>query len=163
MGSTSRLSRSPTPTREKRVFFHVCGIRLMLISVCPSRSVTAFTVRLTPWTETEPFSVINMARLGGTSSSSSLDSSRERRPATRAVPSTWPETMCPPRRSLARTAFSRCTGPGWSRPTVRLRLSREMSKKQPWPVGEITVMQAPLTEMESPSEMSLESRSPQRR
>ena len=133
----------------------------MSMSVPASWSRNWLTVRLTPCSATEPFSVTKALSSAGTRTVRPTDSSRDSTATTVATASTWPETRWPPSRSDQRNAFSRFTGPGASRPTVRLRLSREMSTANPCSSGRITVMQAPLMATESPSFTSEASRPPQ--
>ena len=68
------------------------------------------------------------------------------------VPSTWPWTRWPPRRSSSRTERSRLTAaPGVSAPRLeRVRVSRITSAVNVPPAWPETVRQTPLTAMESP-------------
>src|SRR5215213_9073702 len=72
------------------------------------------------------------------------------------VPSTWPCTMWPPRRSPARSGSSRLTlSPAPSGPSdERRRVSAITSARKPSGAGSTAVRQTPLTAIESPGESS---------
>src|SRR5215468_7771392 len=80
----------------------------------------------------------------------------------RLTPSTWPWTMCPPRRSPTRSDRSRLTGePGARAPSpVRLSVSAMTSAVKAAPDRPVTVRQVPLTAIESPGRASAVTRGP---
>ena len=67
------------------------------------------TVKLIPSTAIEPFFTIYLDKSPGASISSRMESPAMPTAAMRPMPSTWPRTMCPPKRESARMARSRFT------------------------------------------------------
>ena len=124
----------------------------MLTSHPVGWSCTRLTVRLAPSMVIEPLVARNRASSRGASTHSSQLSPTSAKRVTVPTPSTWPATMWPPSRSCARSAFSRFTGPVWSRPAVLSSDSAETSNPSNDCCASIavTVMQAPLRAMLSP-------------
>ena len=111
---------------------------------------TPDTVRLTPSTATEPFSTRYCASEDGASILAVPPSCISR---TRATPSTWPCTRCPPSRVASVTGRSRLTGaPGSRRESaVRRSVSSERSNERDRPSLATTVRQTPFTATEAPT------------
>src|SRR5579863_95059 len=104
--STSRLTVIPGSAWPRLVRSSVSGIR----ETVNDRSSRSATVSETPSTVIDPL----YTRYRRTAGSASILTRREKpsstTPAILPTPSTWPWTMCPPRRSCKRIASSRLTG-----------------------------------------------------
>ena len=91
---------------------------------------------------------------GSISISSTREKPSSRIAATVPVPSTWPCTTCPPRRSAARSGSSRFTrAPALSAPErgALERLGHRLARGSPPPPTSVAVRHTPLTATESPS------------
>ena len=145
---------SPTFLSPRVVAARVSGMRDTSNQLsAASAALTALTVRDTPSTAIEPLFVTSADSSGARVSRSTRQAPPSATESTVLVPSMWPCTMCPPRRSPRRTARSRLT---WvpvagvcsvliaivSAMTSAVNLSSPTST---------TVRQTPFTEIESPS------------
>ena len=127
-----------------------------MLKVAP---LTVFTVRLVPSIQIEPFWAMYFASASGARKSMRMLPPSGRRSSSSPTPSTWPLTMCPPRRLTGVNAFSRFTRLPLPRlcSVVSCMVSLETSASNIWWVRRVTVRQTPLTAMLSPSTTSLKS------
>jgi hypothetical protein len=148
--SSSMLTRSPTRRRARLVTASVCG----MISTASQVSRTSATVRLTPLSATEPRVTMNLRH----SRSRKVKVKRElpslllmeRR---RTVPSMWPLTMWPPRKSFMVSGSSMLRGEptGLSCRLESFRVGVARLKRSKSFLRSITVRQMPSTASESPT------------
>src|SRR5687767_3109078 len=129
--------------------------------ICTSkrRSSTPATVRLTPFTATDPFRTMYEPSSGANTIVSQYDSPSCRTSSTAAVASTWPCTKWPPRRASARNGRSRLTiEPRRIAPSVVTRaVSGDTSKCTPCGSVATTVRHTPFTATLSPLASSVAS------
>ena len=129
-----------------------------------SEPSTLLMVKLVPSTVIEPLWAMYFANSRGARMRKRHDLASSCRETTSPIPSTWPDTMCPPKRSLACMAFSKLMRlPFFQLPiVVKFKLSTETSAIKPSAVSSTAVRQAPLQAMLSPSCTSARLRLPVR-
>src|SRR5579875_3642417 len=150
--SISRFTASPGCNKPKVVTASVCGI-IVTPNSAPS---TALTVNETPSTAMLPFSAMNRASACGARKRQRVDWRSRSAASASPVPSTWPETRCPPNSSPSFSARSRLTRvPAFQRPSVvRASVSAEAcTANQSLPTS-MTVRQQPEQAIEAPSGMA---------
>src|SRR5262249_52544016 len=150
--STSRFTVSPAPACPRLVRCNVSGMR----ETVNDRSSSSATVSNTPSTAIDPFSITYRRTEGGASIRIRRANPSETTSATDPIPSTWPWTTWPPRRSDARSGSSRLTSePGSSRPKdVRDNVSFIASATNEPLRKAAALRHTPLTAIESPARSS---------
>ena len=148
MISVSRFTKSPSLRFFKMVWLTVCGMAEMENSLSP----TSATVRLMPSMVMEPFSTIYRISSAFACMVYQMAVSSRRTRITFPTPSTWPATICPPKRPSAAMALSRFTGVPIVSPAreERFSVSCITSAEKPCENSSVTVKQMPLTAMLSP-------------
>ena len=144
----------------------VCGI---IFTLKVSSSIL-LTVKLTPFTQIEPFCAMYFEMACGAQMANNQQSPKISRCVTWPMPSTWPLTKCPPNRSFKRNAFSRLTVnllvkssgsielPRAFNPVVTLSVSLETCASKWFWVILVAVKQTPFTAILSPIATSVNCR-----
>src|SRR5690606_6108639 len=146
--SVSMLTCSPTPRAPRVVAVRVSGMS----DTSNQSPPTALTVREMPSTAIDPLFATKWASSEGREKRSTRQTSPSVTLSSSLVPSMWPCTMWPPRRSPTWAARSRLTRvPGWGCFRVLIAMvwamTSAVNQSSPW---SMTVRHTPFTEMESP-------------